>query len=151
MGVSFQELILLMMIGLIVLGPERLPRVANQIGRWLGQARRMTRVMKRQLEDELNLERQYDMLPPARTRHSTPGTYQPPPADTSQPKADTSGASDQEKDDTFSPAHGADEPGTGVGDEPVAADDAERPADDDAPESGDGEPERDSGGKKASA
>ena len=52
-GIGGQELILLMLIGLIVLGPERLPRVANQLGSWLGQARRMTRVMKRQLEDEL--------------------------------------------------------------------------------------------------
>ena len=30
----------LFLIGLIVLGPERLPRVANQLGSWLGQARR---------------------------------------------------------------------------------------------------------------
>jgi len=55
-GVGFSELIILFLIGLIVLGPERLPRVANQLGTWLGQARRMTRVMKRQLEEEINLE-----------------------------------------------------------------------------------------------
>ena len=122
MGISFQELILLMMIGLIVLGPERLPRVANQLGRWLGQARRMTRVMKRQLEDELNLDRQYDMLPPARTRHSTPGTYVPPSSD--PPAADTPvpAAEAEEKDDDYSPAHGPDEPGTGVGDADGEAD-----------------------------
>lgn len=150
MGVSFQELILLMMIGLIVLGPERLPRVANQVGRWLGQARRMTRVMKRQLEDELNLERQYDMLPPARTRHSTPGTYQPPPADSSKPPEESTG----EKDDTYSPAHGADEPGTGVDDGLAETGEPEKTADADSRGTAgadDGEPERDSGGKKASA
>ena len=55
-GIGFSELIILFLIGLIVLGPERLPRVANQLGSWLGQARRMTRVMKRQLEEELSLE-----------------------------------------------------------------------------------------------
>ena len=54
-GIGFSELLILFMIGLIVLGPERLPRVANQLGSWLGQARRMTRVMKRQLEEELDL------------------------------------------------------------------------------------------------
>ncbi len=48
---------LIVLIGLIVLGPERLPRIANQIGNWLGQARRMTRVMKRQLEEELDVEK----------------------------------------------------------------------------------------------
>ena len=52
-GIGFSELVILFLIGLIVLGPERLPRVANQLGTWLGQARRMTRVMTRQLEDEL--------------------------------------------------------------------------------------------------
>jgi len=55
-GIGFSELLILFLIGLIVLGPERLPRAANQLGTWLGQARRMTRVMKRQLEDEVNLE-----------------------------------------------------------------------------------------------
>jgi len=55
-GIGFSELIILFLIGLIVLGPERLPRVANQLGTWLGQARRMTRVMKRQLEEEIDLE-----------------------------------------------------------------------------------------------
>ena len=55
-GIGFSELLILFMIGLIVLGPERLPRVANQLGTWLGQARRMTRVLKRQLEEELDLD-----------------------------------------------------------------------------------------------
>ena len=52
-GVSSAELILLVVIGLVVLGPKRLPEIANTIGSWIGQARRMTRIMKRQLEDEL--------------------------------------------------------------------------------------------------
>ena len=56
-GIGFSELIILFVIGLIVLGPERLPRVANQLGGWIGQARRMTRIMKRQLEDELDFKK----------------------------------------------------------------------------------------------
>ena len=36
-GIGFFELIILFFIGLIVLGPERLPRVANQIGSWIGR------------------------------------------------------------------------------------------------------------------
>ncbi len=55
-GIGFSELLILFLIGLIVLGPEKLPRIANQLGSWLGQARRMTRVMRRQLEDELDLD-----------------------------------------------------------------------------------------------
>lgn len=106
-GVGFWELIILLLIGLIVLGPERLPRVANQLGGWLGQARRMTRVMKRQLEDELNIEKHLDIMPPDRTRHSSPGNYQQPVA---------AAPVDDDADDTHSPAHNKDDVGTGVGD-----------------------------------
>ena len=55
-GVSFWEFLFICMIGLVVLGPERLPKVANQLGSWVGQARRMTRTMRRQLEEEINLD-----------------------------------------------------------------------------------------------
>ena len=54
-GVGFFELVILFLIGLIVLGPKRLHSVATQLGSWVGQARRMTRAMKRQLEEELDL------------------------------------------------------------------------------------------------
>lgn len=95
-GVGFWELILLFLIGLIVLGPERLPRVANQLGTWLGQARRMSRALKRQLEDELNLEKDLNIRPRPAPRIPPPS---PAPRD----------------DDTYSPAHAADGPGTGAG------------------------------------
>ena len=55
-GIAGSEVVLLIIIGLVVLGPKRLPQVANQIGSWLGQARRMTRMMKRQLEEEVNFD-----------------------------------------------------------------------------------------------
>lgn len=64
-GIGSSEFILLLVIGLIVLGPKRLPEVANKIGGWVGQARRMTRVMKRQLEDELNFDEHRNILPPS--------------------------------------------------------------------------------------
>ena len=98
-GIGFWELIILSLIGLIVLGPERLPRVANQLGNWLGQARRMTRVMKRQLEDELNFEKDLSIKPPNREPSSQP-TYTPP-----------------RDDDEFSAAHKEGAVGIGVGDD----------------------------------
>lgn len=55
-GFSTPEFLLLLVIGLVVLGPKRLPEIANKVGGWIGQARRMTRIMKRQLEEELNLD-----------------------------------------------------------------------------------------------
>jgi sec-independent protein translocase protein TatB len=62
-GIGFWELIILFLIGLVVLGPERLPRVAQQLGNWVGQARRMTRMMRRQLEDELHFDRNFNIQP----------------------------------------------------------------------------------------
>ena len=62
-GVGFSEFLILCLIGLIVLGPERLPKVANEIGRWVGQAKRMTRVMRRQLQEELNFDDDLNIMP----------------------------------------------------------------------------------------
>ena len=78
-GIGFWELIILFLIGLVVLGPERLPRVANQIGSWLGQARRMTRIMKRQLEDELGLDKHSRINPSSllKSKNDQNGTYSP--------------------------------------------------------------------------
>ncbi len=56
-GIGGSEFILLCLIGLLILGPERLPRVARQLGSWVGKARQMTRGLQRQLEDELDAEK----------------------------------------------------------------------------------------------
>jgi Tat protein translocase TatB subunit len=85
-GIGFSEFLILCVIGLIVLGPKRLPQVASQIGSWIGQARRMTRVMKRQLEDEINFDKELNIGPRI---SSTPSSGHPPPCD----------------DDTYSPLH----------------------------------------------
>jgi len=69
-GVSSAELILLVVLGLVVLGPKRLPEIANKIGSWVGQARRMTRIMRRQLEAELNLNDFNTIQPPKITRQA---------------------------------------------------------------------------------
>jgi sec-independent protein translocase protein TatB len=53
--VGFQELVLLFVIGLLVLGPERLPKVATQLGRWVGRARRTASQLRHQLEREIAL------------------------------------------------------------------------------------------------
>ena len=56
-GIGASEFILLTLIGLMILGPERLPRVARELGRWVGKARQMTRSLQRQLEEEASLQK----------------------------------------------------------------------------------------------
>ena len=107
-SVGLSEWVLLALIGLIVLGPERLPRIANQLGSWIGQARRMTRVMKRQLEEEMDLEKSNSIKPPS------PAT---PPAD---PDDVAEHVPANEDDDNYSPAHDEESPGTGVADDDVS-------------------------------
>ena len=51
--VGFWELVLIFGVGLLILGPERMPRVASQIGRWIGRARRTASSLRRQLEQEI--------------------------------------------------------------------------------------------------
>ena len=54
-GPGFQELVLIFVIGLLILGPERLPRVASQLGRWVGKARRTANQLRFQMEREIAL------------------------------------------------------------------------------------------------
>jgi sec-independent protein translocase protein TatB len=50
--VGFTELLLISALALLVLGPQKLPKLAQQIGRWIGRARAMARQFRDQLEEE---------------------------------------------------------------------------------------------------
>lgn len=114
-GIGSSEFILLLVIGLIVLGPKRLPEIANKIGGWIGQARRMTRVLKRQLEDELRMDtdRTIHSPPPAATRTTPPPA--PPASDEDAVASHVPG-----DDDTYSPLHDDDDDEVGPAKEPEA-------------------------------
>jgi Tat protein translocase TatB subunit len=61
-GVSLPELIVIMVLGLLVLGPQRLPEVARTIGRLYGQLRRASEEFQRTIRQDLAaLERQADI------------------------------------------------------------------------------------------
>jgi Tat protein translocase TatB subunit len=62
--VGFTELLLIFALSLIVLGPERLPKLAQQVGRWVGRARAMARQFRDQLDEEAhNLETKMNIDP----------------------------------------------------------------------------------------
>ena len=71
--IAFSEVLIIFVLALVVLGPEKLPKVAAQVGRWIGRARGMARQFREQLEEEVNLEE-------ARKAAQPPVTRAPPPA-----------------------------------------------------------------------
>jgi len=83
--VGFTELLLIFALALVVLGPEKLPRVANQVGRWIGRARAMARQFREQLEDETILEDTPPRRPSAAAPDTAPAAAAPP--DASAPDA----------------------------------------------------------------
>ncbi len=68
LDIGFSEILLTSAIALVVLGPERLPKVARQVGNWMGRAR----AMARQLSEQLDREVSADELMKQRTRPGAP-------------------------------------------------------------------------------
>src|ERR1700749_3193397 len=105
---GFSEILLVFVLALIVLGPEKLPRVASQVGRWIGRARGMARQFREQLEEEVNLEEARKPRPPAITPPPPAAAIEPPasvPTDAPvQPQAESQPA----HPDGYSHAHDAD-------------------------------------------
>ncbi len=60
LGVGYQELGLIMLLLLVVVGPERLPAVAYQVGRAVRQMQRYARAVRDEFSEEIDyLEEQY--------------------------------------------------------------------------------------------
>ena len=79
--VGFTELLLIFALALIVLGPEKLPKLAQQVGRWVGRARAMARQFRDQLEEEAhNLETKVNIDPGIDTSLDPKPAPQPPAA-----------------------------------------------------------------------
>jgi len=89
---GFSEILLTSAIALVVLGPERLPKVARQVGNWMGRARVMARQLSEQLEREVSaeelLKEQSTPKAPAADRIAPPpAPYAPPSAPYAPPQA----------------------------------------------------------------
>ena len=54
--VGFSELIMIGLVSLLVIGPERLPKVARIAGFWLGKTRNMVASVKAEVKQELHAE-----------------------------------------------------------------------------------------------
>ncbi|MEE8321482.1 MAG: Sec-independent protein translocase protein TatB [Gammaproteobacteria bacterium] len=54
--IGFWELIIIAIVALIIVGPERLPSFAREAGKWLGKFRRFINTTRQEFERELRLE-----------------------------------------------------------------------------------------------
>ncbi len=54
--IGFSELFMVLVIALIVVGPERLPAVARKIGRFIGKAKQTFENVKREVQSEFETE-----------------------------------------------------------------------------------------------
>lgn len=54
--ISFSELLLIGVVALVILGPERLPRVARTVGHMFGRAQRYMNDVKSDIQREIDIE-----------------------------------------------------------------------------------------------
>ncbi|MDD0976041.1 Sec-independent protein translocase protein TatB [Pseudomonas fontis] len=55
-GISFSELLLVSLVALLVLGPERLPGAARTAGLWIGRLKRSFNAIKQEVEREIGAD-----------------------------------------------------------------------------------------------
>lgn len=54
--VSFPELVLIAIVGLLVIGPKRLPEALRALGLWIGRMRRSFNRVKNEIEKEIGMD-----------------------------------------------------------------------------------------------
>jgi sec-independent protein translocase protein TatB len=108
----FSEILIIFVLALIVLGPEKLPRVVSELGRWVGRARGMARQFREQLEEEVQLEEARKAAPmsppPAPAPAAAPSAAAPASAVPTEAPAE---AAAPPRAPTFSHAHPTDDTG----------------------------------------
>lgn len=54
--IGFSELLLIGVVALVVMGPQRLPQAMRTLALWLGRARQMFNNLRRELENEVGMD-----------------------------------------------------------------------------------------------
>jgi sec-independent protein translocase protein TatB len=86
-GLSFGELLIIAVIALLLLGPDRLPEAAKTVGKGLRELRKATEDLKDQVESEIYSEDRKKVKPalvPPIHAQPVPGPAGPPPAATAE-------------------------------------------------------------------
>jgi sec-independent protein translocase protein TatA len=80
MQVGPLEVLVILVIALLIFGPNKLPELARTVGRGMREVRRLQRMVQRELDDVL--------AEPSPTRSTTPAGTAPPDAGASTPSGD---------------------------------------------------------------
>ena len=93
-GLSFGEIVIIAIVALLLLGPDKLPDAAKTLGKGLREIRKATDELKDQVEKEINLSElmadkptapKPSLVPPvAAAARAIPGPSGPPPAATAE-------------------------------------------------------------------
>jgi sec-independent protein translocase protein TatB len=95
--IGFLELLVIGVIALLVVGPERLPRLARTAGLWLGRARRTLSSVKAEIDSELKAEELKEIL--AKQAQSNPLETIIEPPEAKRPPSQPSGEATEPKQD----------------------------------------------------
>ena len=85
-GIGMPELMVIFVIGLVVLGPKRLPDLARSLGKSLAEFRRASNDMRREF---MNVTEDADLAAPALASRTTPPAAPPAPTAPAAPSAPT--------------------------------------------------------------
>jgi len=54
--IGFSEILMVGLVALLVIGPEKLPKVARMVGYWVGKSKRMIATVKQEINEEFQAE-----------------------------------------------------------------------------------------------
>lgn len=77
LNVGTPELLVILVVALIVLGPARLPGAARQVGKALGEARKLSNGFQAEMRDAMREPIKTEPVPPPVEEPPTPGARAP--------------------------------------------------------------------------
>ncbi len=95
--VGFFELLLIGMVALLVVGPERLPKLARTVGMWLGRGRRFISSVKEDIDREIKADELREIIEKQKLSNPLHEIVEDTKKDFAQLKADTESALDVDR------------------------------------------------------
>jgi Tat protein translocase TatB subunit len=109
-GIGFTEMLLLAVIALIVVGPQKLPRIARTLGQLTRQARNAWQNLQSELQSELDAENNKKIMDSTREMmEKATGVFSTDPDEETERAAGPDGSTQEEDSRPQAPAGGTDD------------------------------------------